>query len=517
MQLHCSILEASQLIRKRAISPVELTRDCLGRIAKFNPLLNAFITVTAESALEQAHLAEEELRQGQDRGPLHGIPIALKDLIDTAGVLTTSASGVFQNRIPQHDADVVVRMKQAGAIVLGKQNLHEFAYGGSSLVSHYGDVHNAWNPAHIAGGSSGGSATSVAAGMGFAAIGTDTAGSIREPAALCGVVGLKPTYGVVSARGVFPLSPSLDHVGPIARTVSDVAVLFRVIASTMADSSFNEAFDLTAPDLQKGFRIGVPRSFFFDDIDPEVSRTFEQALSVLTVMGGEIRDVELQVPTDRVLQMSESYASHQQLVRRSPELYQPETLRRILSGEQISMEEVALHHLELTRVRQEIPQLFDEVDVLVTPATPIPAPLISGLKANPEQLRPAEILLLRNTRPFNVWGLPAISVPCGFTKAGLPLGLQIAGPHGAESVVLRLAYLYEQATEWHKLKPALYEADLQLSNARQSIERTSSGRVMTKMHSLVSSEHETTPRRRILVATSSGNFNSNFDPRRVSA
>src|SRR5271154_870077 len=225
-----SIFEISQRLRNRELSPVELTKNCLAKIEKLNPVLNAFITVTADLALEQARRAEAEIQRGQWRGPLHGIPLGLKDIVDTAGIRTTAASALFKDRIPTQDAEVVRRLKHAGAVLLGKQNLHEFAYGGSSMISDYGEVHNPWNPAHIAGGSSGGSAAAVAASLGYGAIGTDTAGSIREPAAQCGVVGIKPTFGRVSARGVIPLSLSLDHVGPIARTVADAAVMLQAIA-----------------------------------------------------------------------------------------------------------------------------------------------------------------------------------------------------------------------------------------------------------------------------------------------
>ena len=225
-----TIIELAPRLRRKEVSPVELTRACRDRIEKLNPILNAFITVTADSALAEARIAEDEIWRGEWRGPLHGIPIALKDLIDTAGTRTTAGSQLFENRVPSEDAEIVRRLKQAGAVILGKNNLHEFAYGGSSLVSFFGDVHNPWNRAHIAGGSSGGSAAAVAAGLCYAAIGTDTAGSIREPAALCGCVGIKPTYGRVSARGVIPLSWSLDHVGPLTRAVGDAAVVLQAIA-----------------------------------------------------------------------------------------------------------------------------------------------------------------------------------------------------------------------------------------------------------------------------------------------
>ena len=451
-----SIREASVLLRSGKVSPVELTRECLTRIEKLNPVLNAFITITADSAMAEARRAETEITRGEWRGPLHGIPLALKDLIDTAGVLTTAASAVFKERIPAEDAEVTRRLKQAGAILLGKQNLHEFAYGGSSLVSYFGDVHNAWNPEHIAGGSSGGSATAVAAGMCYGAIGTDTAGSIREPASLCGVVGLKPTFGAVSTRGVIPLSQSLDHVGTIARTVEDAAIIFQAIAKeTDVVQGWGSASPVRIEDPPAHkLRIAVPRKFFCEELDPEVASAFEQALSVLSTMS-DISEINLEVPTDRTLQKAESYAYHCEFVRQSPELYQPETLRRIRTGEGISPEDAAQCKRELQEARKQIASVFNDVDLLITPTTPTPAPVISELKANPDLLRPRELALLRNTRPMNVWGLPAISVPCGFTQSGLPIGLQIIGSHWGEAKVLQLAHAYEQATAWHKRLPNL--------------------------------------------------------------
>ncbi|PYX57883.1 MAG: hypothetical protein DMG73_11950 [Acidobacteria bacterium] len=272
-----TILELSDLIRRRSISPVELTRGCLARVEELNPILNAFITVTTESALADARRAEEEIKRGGWRGPLHGIPIALKDLIDTVGVRTTAASALFKDRVPAEDAEIVLRLKKAGAVLIGKQNLHEFAYGGSSIVSDFGEVHNPWNLAHITGGSSGGSAAAVAAGLGYGAIGTDTAGSVRLPAACCGVVGLKPTYGRISTRGVIPLSWSLDHVGPITTTVADAAIVLQAIAG--CDRNEISSAEVPTRDyvaaLQEtpgALRVGIPRSFFFDDLDQEYRR-----------------------------------------------------------------------------------------------------------------------------------------------------------------------------------------------------------------------------------------------------
>ena len=452
-----TILQLADLLQKRLASPVELAKQCLERIARLNPTLNAFITVTAESAMAQARQAEAEIFRGEWRGPLHGIPIGLKDLIDTAGVRTTAASQLFKDRVPSEDAEIVKRLKAVGAVILGKQNLHEFAYGGSSIVSYYGEVHNPWNPAHIAGGSSGGSAAAVACGMGYAAIGTDTAGSVREPASQCGVVGLKPTYGRVSLRGVIPLSPSLDHVGPITRSVGDAAAVLQTIAGY--DPGDKTSVDTPVPDYlaaletKKPLRIGVPRAFFYEDLDAEVAQAVEQALKVLADLFGEVREVNLEVPTDRSLQAAESYAFHAEFVARSPELYQPETLRRIRSGENIGAEQFVQARKDLETERRKITSIFDTVDVLVTPATPIPAPNLEELKQNFDLLRPRELLLLRNTRPFNVWGLPAISLPCGFTSAGLPIGLQIAARPWDEVTVLRAAQAYEQATNWKSFPP----------------------------------------------------------------
>ena len=457
-----SIVETSDLLRKGKLSPVELTKNCLAQIEELNPTLNAFITVTAELALTQARAAEAEILRGRWRGPLHGIPLAVKDLIDTAGIRTTAASAVFKDRVPAEDADVVRRLKNAGAVLLGKQNLHECAYGGSSMISYYGEVHNPWDPARIAGGSSGGSAASVAAGLGYGAIGTDTAGSVREPAALCGIVGLKPTYGRVSVRGVIPLSLSLDHMGPIARTVADAAATLQAIAGY--DAKDGNSVDAPVPDYLASLRqqwrsprIGVPRKLFFEDLDPAVASAVEEALGVLSALGGNLSEIEIGVPTDRTLQAAESYANHAEFVARSPELYQPETLRRIRTGEDISAGEVEQRRRELKQIRSEVHKVFEGVDVLVTPTTPVPAAAIEELQQDLDLLRPHELLLLRNTRPVNVWGLPAISIPCGFTTAGLPIGLQIIGPHWKEEGVLRLAYAYEQATNWHKRTPRLVE------------------------------------------------------------
>jgi len=460
MEIFATISDLWPQVRRGEISPVEITRECLRRIEKLNPALNAFITVTAESALFEARTAEAEIARGEWRGPLHGIPISLKDLIDTAGVRTTCASALHEKRIPHEDAEVVRRLRAAGAVIVGKNNLHEFAYGGSSLVSHFGEVRNPWDTGRIAGGSSGGSAAAVAGGLVCASIGTDTAGSIREPAALCGCVGIKPTYGRVSSQGVIPLSTSLDHVGPLTASVADAALVLQAIAGYNAS-------DITSADvpvadfvsvLREGaeaLRVGVPRNYFFDELDAEVASAMEHAVRGIAMIVRCVKEVQLDVPTNRTLQAAESYAYHREDVAKRPELYQAETVRRIRDGENVSAAEYIQQQRELEQARRNIGGVFAEVDLLVTPTTPIPAPSVGELRTNPDALRPAELKLLRNTRPFNVWGLPAISVAGGFTQRGLPIGLQIAGPRWREDLVLRLARAYEQATAWHTRKPKL--------------------------------------------------------------
>jgi len=433
-----TLAETAERIERRELSPVRVLEECLDTIDRLNPALNAFITLTADSAMQQARQAEAEIAQGHWRGPLHGIPVGLKDLIDTRGVRTTAASAVFEDRKPSQDAEVVERLKSAGAVILGKQNLHEFAYGGSSLISHFGPVRNPANPDFIAGGSSGGSAAAVSCGMCYAAIGTDTAGSIREPAALCGVVGLKPSYGRVSARGVIPLSPSLDHVGPITRTVRDASIVLDAISEGRGDFAASVSQPLGQMVL------GIPRQHFFEDLDGAVRSTMEHAIRVLRELGFELREVDVAVDNDRTLQMAEAYSYHRPLVAKCPELYDPETLRRIRTGEGISEEAYRAARSKLEAIRRQMADQFQGVDAWVTPTTPIPSPRISTLRKDPAQLRPSELILLRNTRPVNVWGVPAISVPCGSTADGQPIGLQIIGPPEREKTVLGIASLFER-------------------------------------------------------------------------
>jgi aspartyl-tRNA(Asn)/glutamyl-tRNA(Gln) amidotransferase subunit A len=452
-----TLKQASDLLRRRDATPVDLTQACLNRIDKYNKSINAFITVTRDEALRTAREMEAEQKGGKWRGPLHGIPIALKDNIDTAGIRTTAASGVFKDRIPSEDADVVVRLKKAGAIILGKANLHEFALGGTSAVTYFGPVHNPWNLDHVPGGSSGGSAAAIAADLCIGAIGTDTGGSIRIPASHCGIVGFKPTYGRVSNRGVIPMAWTLDHVGPMCKTVEDAALMLGVIAGY--DELDPTSVDVPVPDYSRAirmpvakFRVGVPRAPFFENLDPEIAKAVEAAIDVLRKLTAGVKDV--QVPaTGNIADVwnPEIYAYHTPWITKTPELYQQAT-RTLIQGAANTKPAVyaeARHQVDV--VRRDIKRVFANVDVLITPTQRTPAAFI--VPRGPGGAGGAGGLV--NTGAFDIYGLPTISVPCGFTSSGLPIGLQISGAHFAESTVIALAHAYEQATEWHNRRPKL--------------------------------------------------------------
>ena len=453
-----SLQQVSELIRKRSASPVELTQECLKRIEKFNPSLNAYITVMGEQALAQARELETERQSGKWRGPLHGVPIGLKDLIDTAGVRTTAASAIFANRVPAEDAEVVRRLKAAGAVFVGKLNMHEFAYGATSVPSHYGPVHNPWNLDRIAGGSSGGSAVAVAAQLCYGALGSDTGGSIRQPAAYCGIVGLKPTYGRVSTRGVIPLSWSLDHIGPMCRTVADTALLLGAIAGY--DPLETTSVDAPVPDYThalrtkvSGFRLGIPRAIFYDQLDPEIAAATDKAIEVMGKLTAGARDVRLPAYENPPVLAAEAYAYHLPYLSKTPELYQSFTRARLEGGAKITAPAYIQGRREVERLRRAVQETFGTADLLITPTTPAPPATIESAKLDTP---PAGVTSsLRNTSPFDIYGLPTISIPCGFTSSGLPIGIQISGPHFGELQVLALAHAYEQATDWHTRRPEL--------------------------------------------------------------
>jgi aspartyl-tRNA(Asn)/glutamyl-tRNA(Gln) amidotransferase subunit A len=456
-----SLLEVAELVHKKTVSPVELTHACLKRIERLNPSLNAFITVMADSALAEAQEAESEVQRGKWRGPLHGIPIALKDLFDTAGVRTTAGSGVFKDRIPTEDAEVVRRLKVAGAVLMGKTNMHEFAYGGTSVISYFGAVHNPWDLSYIAGGSSGGSAAAVATGLCYGALGSDTGGSIREPSSYCSIVGLKPTYGLVSTRGVIPLSWSLDHVGPMARTVADAAVMLQAIAGY--DPAETTSQQMGIPDYSaalstkvSSLRLGVARDFFFEGLDPEVEAAINEALSVLKRLTAGLQEIKILVSPDTSVLRAEAYAYHAEFMAKTPELYSSWTLERLRTDAEVTARAYIGGLREISELRRSTQRLFESVDVLVTPTAPTPPRTILEADADPPTR--SAVRDLRNTAPFDRNGLPTISIPCGFTTKGLPIGLQISGPLGGEAVALQLAHAYEQATEWHRRRPAALQA-----------------------------------------------------------
>lgn len=444
-----SLANVAALVRSRKVSPVELTDACLKRIDALNPKVNAYITITREIAMEQAHALEADQKAGRWRGPLHGVPMALKDNIDTAGIRTTGASDLFRDRVPTDDAEVVRRLKAAGIVLLGKLNLHEFAYGGTSTVTAFGAVHNPWNLAHHPGGSSGGPGAAVSADMCFGSLGTDTAGSIRIPAAYCGIVGLKPTYGRVSNRGVIPLSWSLDHTGPMTKTVEDAAILLNVIAGydaldpTTIDTpttDYTRALKMSTSKL----RAGIPRKPFFDNLDPDVLKAFDAAVEVIRKLTATVGDVDLP-PAGNVAQVwgAEIYTYHSKWIAATPEKYQPATRAAIQRDSQSKIDVYAQTRRDMEVARRSIDGFFKNVDVLLMPTMKGVAPLIGSNGGG------------LNTSQFDWYGLPAISVPCGFSKDGLPVGLQIVGAHWQETTVLALAHAYEQATEWHKRKPGL--------------------------------------------------------------
>jgi len=457
---------AARRIRSGQLSPVDLTERVLERIERLNPKTNAFIRVTGDSALAAAREVERTLAKGKEAGPLAGVPISLKDLFDTAGVPTTAGSRVFAGRIPPTDAAVVAKLKAAGAVIVGKTNLHEFAYGVTSVNPHYGPVRNPWDPERISGGSSGGSAVSVALAMALGSVGTDTGGSIRIPSALSGTVGLKPTYGRVSGTGVLPLAWSFDTFGPITRTVEDAALMLEVIAGFDVSDPRTEwapASGYVSEHLEdgvRGLRFGVPRNAF-DRTDPEVASLVRAALGRLESLGAALVDVDLagqerHEPVFRDMAGFEVLAFHEDYLAQTPEAYGPDTRARIERGRQVAPRDYLAARRERMRLQNELHECFEEVDLVALPTLPLTAPRIGeDPVAIGDLTEPVLSALTRNNRLFSVTGVPAISVPCGLTSSGLPVGLQIAGRMFDETRVLRAAWAYEQDAEWERRLPAL--------------------------------------------------------------
>jgi aspartyl-tRNA(Asn)/glutamyl-tRNA(Gln) amidotransferase subunit A len=461
-----SMADLGRMIATKEVSPVEVVRAHLERITALDARLRAYITVAADAALQAARAAEADLMAGKVAGPLHGVPWAPKDLYSTKGIRTTGGSKILADSVPTRDSTVVARLAGAGAIVLGKLNMHEFAYGPEGLNAHYGDARNPWDSSvhRATGGSSSGSGAAVAAGLAPGSLGSDTGGSIRIPCSLCGITGIKPTYGRVSRAGVLPLSWSMDHVGPMTRTARDSALMLGAIAGY--DPSDPTTSVLPVPDYAtaltgevKGLRVGLLRAHFTDVAAPEVRAAVETAARQLEGAGAVVDDVNLTHvvhvgPASTAIIASEALAYHAAWMRTRSQDYQPDVRERLRVGAFIS----GAHYLRAQQlrglVRSEIDAALARRDVLLAPATPIPAPALGEretmLGDGQSDVRSA---LIRLTRVFNFSGHPAGSAPCGFTAAGLPIGLQLVGRPFDEATVLRVLDAYQRITDWHTRRP----------------------------------------------------------------
>jgi len=454
-----TIAEAGVQLQRREISSRQLTDAYLERIERLNPAINAYVTVTTARARADADAADRELAAGRYRGPLHGIPIALKDLYDTAGIETAGGSKVLKGRIPGKDSTAARKLAEGGAVLLGKTNTHEFAWGTTTNNPHTGATHNPWNLDRIPGGSSGGSGAAIAARMAAGALGTDTGGSIRIPASLCGCVGLKPTWGRASKAGVLPMSWQFDHPGPICRTVEDAAIMLQAIAGYDPDDF--ATVPVPVPDYRegieagvRGLRIGVPREQFFSLLDPEVRVAVEDAIGVLAGLGAEVADVDLGITRERILSAwplvnAEGQLHHQPYFGPNPEAYSDE-LRAVLTTPLPDALGLTQAYRASYDTKESLRRTFESLDVLVTPTTLATASAIGEERVEVEgHALNTGAAFAGNTMPFNIAGLPAISLPCGFDSSGLPIGLQVAGGPFQEALVLRAARAYEAATDWH--------------------------------------------------------------------
>lgn len=441
------------------ISSLDLTNYFLERIAQYDSKLDAFITVTAELAREQAQYADWAGAAGEPPNAVYGIPLALKDLFDLRGVRTTAGSRILRDNIAQADAFVVAKLNTQGAVFLGKNNMHEFAFGVTNENPHYGNAHNPWNLDHITGGSSGGGAAAVAARLCLGALGSDTGGSIRIPAALCGISGLKPTYGRVSLRGVIPLSWSNDHAGPLAQTAEDCALLLNAIAGYDAADPVSVNMPTTnySVDLKnslRGVRFAALRGYFEENVDPEITSAVRQAERVLVELGAiclekELPSVEQMFDANRLTLRVEAATYHREWLKTRADEYGADVLARLSSFQQIPAQEYALARRRQAELKRELEHFFTDIDLLLTPTTPVSAPHMGGDAVTMAQH------LTAFTAPFDVTGAPAISIPCGFTSQGLPIGLQIIGRAWNEASVLQAAHQFQQATDWHSKVPAL--------------------------------------------------------------
>ena len=463
-----SIADAGEQIRKGGLSPVELTRAYLDRIQRLDAECRTYITVLRVEALAAAAAAEQEIAAGRYRGPLHGIPIALKDLIMTRGIRTTCGSRILRDWVPETDATVVTRLSQAGAVLLGKLNMHEFAYGPTGVNPHYGTSQNPWGREHVPGGSSSGSGVAVATRLCAGALGTDTGGSIRIPASLCGIVGLKPTYGRVSRAGVIPLAWSLDHIGPMTRTVADAGLLLQVLAGR--DPADPSAADVPVPDYRQamqgdlhGVKLGLLLDLFFEKLDAEVRAAVLAAARALEGLGASVEEVRLPRiqhagPATFAIMASEAMAYHEPYLKTRATEYGADVRARLATGQFI----LASQYLKAQRARRvirgDVDAVLGRMDALLLPTTSIPAPRIDQRAVTVDGVTDdPRVWLTRCTRPINLTGHPALSVPCGLTTAGLPMALQLVGRHFDEATLLRVGAAYEAVSPLRGRWPTLPE------------------------------------------------------------
>ncbi len=464
---YLSLREAAGLVAGRHVSPLELTDACITRAEALDGDLHAYITRTFDTARAEAKTATDDIAAGRYRGPLHGIPFAIKDLYETAGVVTTAGSPLREHYVPTADARTIELLKQAGIVMLGKLNLHEWAMGGTNVNEYFPTPRNPWDQQRVTGGSSGGSGAALASGYCYGSLGTDTRGSIRIPAALCGITGIKPTYGRVSIRGIVPLNWSLDHSGPMARTAEDCALILNTIAGyddqdpTSVDTPVPDYVDYLRPASSlsaplEGVRVGIPRNFFFDPevVSPIMVSSVQAAAEVLKSLGAQISEFDFPEPVDFPSSgafFAEALAYHEKQFAEHPELYSPAIRQRMTANTAISGVDYARHLWLKLELQQHMRRIFRDIDLVLTPTSPIIAPTIDSVDRNFS----GATLLGRNTSPFNVLGIPTISLPGGFSDDGQPIGLQIAGRWWEEGLVLRTAHAYQQVTDWHKRRPPL--------------------------------------------------------------
>ncbi|MET0499278.1 MAG: amidase [Steroidobacteraceae bacterium] len=457
-----TLSEAAARVRAGTVTATALTEACLARIAIYDPKLDAFITVMKNQAMAQARQLDAEQKAGKLRGPLHGVPLAIKDIIDTAGTRTTGGSALFEDRVPTEDATVVARLMAAGAVIIGKTNTQEFAMGGGE-TSYWGPARNPWNLAHNTGGSSSGSGAAIAAFLAYGALGTDTGGSVRMPASFCGIVGMKATYGLVPIKGILPLTMSLDHCGPMTRTVEDNALMLNVMAGY-------ERMDITSVEHAKedylaqmsqpigGMRLGMPVGYF-DGLEPDVAAAVEAAIDVLAKVTRGASESTLPGVTHlaNLGGLGETLAWHEQYFKNAPGKYMLPERRRLqaITDAEPKATDYIRAKWELETLRRKVDDSFANFDLMVLPTQRIVAPTLNDLLKRAADTTATNPRVVSNCAPLNVMGIPAISIPCGFSKSGLPIGLMITGPRFSEGKVLALAQAYEKATQWHLRKPPL--------------------------------------------------------------